>query len=87
MLRITNTTREGTAWLTLEGNLAGPWVEECRCACERETARGLELALDLTDVRFVDAEGVRVLRQMAAAGVVRRSSSFVAELLRTERSQ
>lgn len=85
MLRITRSTRNGTVWLKLEGKLSGPWVAECRSACNREAAQGAPPVLDLAGITFVDREGLHLLRGLAALGVsmpVR--SSFVAELLRWE---
>lgn len=85
MLRITRSNRDGTVWLKLEGKLSGPWVAECRSACNRETTQGASPALDLSGITFVDREGLLLLRGLAAQGVnmpVR--SSFVDELLRWE---
>lgn len=87
MLRITSSTKDGTAWLRLEGKLVGPWVDECRTACARETGRDGRLALDLAAVTFVDADGVRLLRQLVDQGTdIPVRSNFVTELLRLERS-
>ncbi|MCG3127258.1 MAG: hypothetical protein CHACPFDD_02116 [Phycisphaerae bacterium] len=87
MLRITSSTKDGTAWLKLEGKLVGPWVDECRMACARETGRDRRLALDLSEITFVDADGVRLLRELVEQGVdIPVRSNFVAELLRLERS-
>ncbi len=80
MLRITHTSEDGQERLALEGKLVGAWVEECRSAC----ARGGALALDLSEVRYADAQGVAFLREMAAAGRIQKTSRFVAELLRSE---
>ncbi len=84
MLRITSSMEDGTLLLRVEGNLVGPWVEECRAACARETGRGQRFALDLRELRFADAGGVEFLSRMDARGLVSRSSSFVKELLRSE---
>lgn len=87
MLRITNSTKDGIAWLKLEGKLVGPWVVECRSACARDASLGRRLALDLSEVTFVDADGVHLLRQLVEQGVdIPVRSNFVAELLRSERS-
>lgn len=87
MLRITSSTKDGAAWLKIEGKLVGPWVDECRAACMRTTNLGPRLALDLSEITFVDADGVRLLRELVEQGVeVPVRSNFVAELLRSERS-
>jgi anti-anti-sigma regulatory factor len=60
MLRITATE----AKLTLDGQLAGPWVAELKSAWV-ESLR----VVDLTNVTFVDEAGARVLCAMKDAGV------------------
>jgi anti-anti-sigma regulatory factor len=87
LLRITRSTKDGTLWLKLEGKLVGPWVDECRTACTRETGRDRRLALDLSEVTFVDSDGVHLLRLLVEQGVdIPVCSNFVAELLRLEKS-
>jgi len=87
MLRITSSRQDEITRIKLEGKLVGPWVAECRALCAGETARGQELALDVSEVRFADQEGVELLRQMADAGQVERSSGFAAELMRKSKSK
>jgi RNA polymerase sigma-70 factor (ECF subfamily) len=84
MLRITSSRQDGTTRIRLEGKLVGPWVAECRALCAAETARGQELALDVSEVRFADQEGARLLRELAVAGQVERSSGFATELMRED---
>lgn len=87
MLRITSSTKDGTAWLKIEGKLVGPWVDECRAACAQNNRSGRRLSLDLSEITFVDADGVRLLRELVEQGVeIPVRSSFVAELLRLEKS-
>jgi anti-anti-sigma regulatory factor len=56
--------------LRLEGQLSGEWVVECARACQQIHARGLRIQFDLTDVSFLDEPGVKLLRDMCAAGDV-----------------
>lgn len=87
LLRITRTTKDETVWLKLEGKIVGPWVEECRRAIEKESELGTLLALDLSDVTFVDSAGVAFLRETIRKGVETSAhSSFITELLKTEKS-
>lgn len=70
MLRITTTTRpDGTA-ITLEGRLAGPWVDELvqawRSLTAARGARSVSVLLDA--MTFVDAAGKALLRSMHAEG-------------------
>ncbi len=86
MLRITRSMADGAVRLRVEGKLVGPWVDECRAACARETVEGRPLALDLADITYVDADGVQLLRELVEQGVeIPVRSRFVAELLRLER--
>ena len=85
MLRITRSEKDGKIWLRLEGKLLGPWVDEFRATVARETAHRDRIKLDLNEVTFVDAEGLRFLRELTDCGHdIPKRSNFVAELLRTE---
>lgn len=87
MLRITRSVQDGTVCLKLEGKLAAEWVEAFRSACAAEMEHGLRPVLDLSDVAFVDREGLQLLRRLETEGVrVQSRSNFVAELMRLERS-
>lgn len=91
MLRITggtsaNGTTRGEA-LRLEGQVAGPWVEELRRVCNELTgmsgAAARPLVLDLTNVSFVDANGVALFRELTTRLVsLTNCSVFVAEQLK-----
>ena len=48
----------------IEGRVIGPWVVELRTFCERFLGKGYRLTLDLSDVSFVDREGVAALRDL-----------------------
>ena len=78
MLRITEVESAAGRSLRVEGRLAGPWIDELRRACERHAAR----TLDLRGLQTVDADGLKLLRQLALDGIVlERLSSYVAALL------
>ncbi len=69
--------------LRLEGQVRGPWVEELRHTCEQFLARGRALLLDLTDVSFIDLDGVALCRRLRAQNVgILHCSPFVAEQLK-----
>ena len=56
--------------LRVEGQLTGRSVEELRQSCELHGARkGARLTLDLADVSFADAEGIRLLKALKAREV------------------
>lgn len=84
MLRISRVESPDAATLIrLEGQVRGPWVEELRRACEQFLATGNGLILDLTDVSFIDMDGVALCRRLADRKVrLLRCSPFVAEQLK-----
>jgi ABC-type transporter Mla MlaB component len=82
MLRITSEIVDGAPALKLAGNVSGPWVEELRNVVAAACAQTDRVRLDLSDVRYVDAEGGALLREiMRNQGELIRRSTFVAELL------
>ena len=82
MLRITRTiSTESADTLTLEGKLVGPWVAALREACDS----GGQVRLALSAVTFIDADGVKLLRELLARGAtVTSCSGLVAALLHEE---
>jgi anti-anti-sigma regulatory factor len=71
MLRIIEQSAEGSLTLSLAGRLAGEWTPELE-RCWRETVAAQQpqsVAVDLTEVTFVDHTGKRLLAAMAQAGV------------------
>ncbi len=86
MLRISRLPLDGELTLKLEGKILAPWLDEVRHACAEAVNGSVRTRLDLTGITFVDAAGVELLRNLAKHGVeIAASSSFVSELLRTEK--
>lgn len=85
MLKISESKRhERAITLQLEGQIIGPWVDELERVSEPLVSRGLALVLDLTEVVFVDAEGVALLAGFGQRGVtLRNCSPFVEEQLKS----
>ena len=82
MLRITPRQAADRHTLLLEGNLLKEWIEELQQALERLAQDGAAVALDLSGLRFVDAEGARYLRACRERGIaLREASPFVSALL------
>lgn len=82
MLRITTETVDGAPALKVEGSVSGPWVAELRRVVEGAREPAHRLRLDLSAVRYVDAEGVALLHEILRdQGELIRRSTFVAELL------
>ena len=70
MLRISTSRGPGELKVTLEGRLAGPWVDELARAWTSLTATEdpRSLRVDLDAVTFIDSGGKRLLRSMDEAG-------------------
>ena len=67
----------------LEGNLAGPWVEELRSLSDEALSQQKTVSLDLEKVRFVDPHGVGLLRDLARRqGSQVNCSPFVSQQLK-----
>jgi ABC-type transporter Mla MlaB component len=84
MLKIVSVNGTGRlTTLRLAGRLIGPWVEELRLACEAALAKGEVLALDMSEVSFVDQAGVELLRRLRRRDArLSNCSGFIAELLK-----
>lgn len=63
---------EGVRGVTfrLEGRVVGPWVAELREACEKVLEKKRSLTLDLSEVMYASREGVALLLDLKAQGVV-----------------
>ena len=84
MLRIVSTRDQHGTQLFLEGRLIGPWVDECRQACEHALASAGRVTLDLGSVSFVDRDGAALLRKLAGRHAsITNCSPFVAAQLET----
>lgn len=73
--------------MRLEGQVTGQWVEELRRVCHEALCDNghpaRPLVLDLADVFFIDADGVRLFRELAARRVTLANGSlFVTEQLK-----
>jgi anti-anti-sigma regulatory factor len=71
--------------LRLDGKVIGRWVEELRRSCDEVLCvPGRHLTIDLTDVTFIDTDGIALFRELSERGVaLTNCSPFAAEQLRT----
>jgi hypothetical protein len=67
MLKITNKNGAGVTTFTLEGRLAGAWVNELR-SCWEQAGEGAAIRVDLTEVSWVSEEGKELLGDMYSHG-------------------
>jgi ABC-type transporter Mla MlaB component len=87
MLRITRINNHGHETLRVEGKLKGVWVGELQSAWAKVNGRSDPVYLDLADMSFVDAAGIRLLQSLMEQGAVLSAcSGFVAELLDVRKS-
>jgi ABC-type transporter Mla MlaB component len=88
MLRITEETLNGKAGrIRLEGQVVGPYVTEVRKSCEKLLNSRRSLALDMSDVSFVDRNGVTLFKELISRGVsIVNGSPFLTEQLKEDES-
>lgn len=88
MLRITRKVDDdGRTTLKLEGTIAGEWVGELRRSVGSSPRGPVKVTMDLSDVSFVDAEGVALLHELSDLRVeILGATAFVSELLRGPRA-
>jgi hypothetical protein len=68
----------------LEGRIVGPWVAELRRSCELLLSREKSVTLDLSEVSFVDADGVAELNALKSGGVaLANCTPFVEQQIKT----
>lgn len=61
---------DGSVVLRLEGKVSGRWVDELRrLACEVLQKPAARLVLDLTEVSFVEADGLELLHELSSRHV------------------
>lgn len=84
MLRMTTIqTDPHTTTLFLEGRIVGSWVEELTRECEQKLSQAERIILDVSQVSFVDDNGVEVLKNLRQNRVhLTGCSLFLDELLK-----
>jgi anti-anti-sigma regulatory factor len=82
-ITVVESSAEGVR-LRVEGRLTGRWVEELRRTCQLHAINGgIQLILDLADVSFADAEGIKLLKELRIRWVTLfNPTSLVAEQLK-----
>lgn len=69
--------------LRLEGRVVGPWVGEVRRISENILAAGKTMTIDMTEVAFIDGEGLNLFRWLGRHHVtLMNCSGFITEQLR-----
>jgi ABC-type transporter Mla MlaB component len=70
MLKITRTVlSEKEITLQLDGRVTGQWVELLKDTAESVLRDGISLNVDLTNISFVDCEGIALIRNLIQRGV------------------
>lgn len=86
MVRITlvNTT-VGITTMKIEGRIVSDWISVVETECQNLLAQGKTISLDLSDVNFVGAEGVHMIRRLLDQGCVLASCPlFIHHILFTQ---
>jgi hypothetical protein len=82
MLRISKVVDDGRITLRLEGRLLEPWVEALTAECAGLDGDRRQHVLDLSAVTFLDAAGVRAVRELTGRSLkLIGCSGFISELL------
>lgn len=69
--------------LRLDGRVAGQWAELLRDSAESVLDEGLTLNVDLTNISFIDCEGIAVIRSLIERGAQHLNAPlFVAEQIK-----
>lgn len=55
--------------LRLDGRVAGQWAELLRDSAESVLDEGLTLNVDLTNISFIDCQGIAVIKDLIERGV------------------
>ena len=89
MLRITTIAESPSlTTLKLEGRIVSDWVSLLERECLTLLQEKQQVLLDLSDVLFIDARGVEMLKRIANENLeVINSSAFIESLLRGEGDQ
>jgi hypothetical protein len=69
MLRITIRETDGHTTMSMEGKLAGNWVNEVLDTWTKLAASGCPITVNLSGISAVDGSGRRLLSEMHARGV------------------
>jgi anti-anti-sigma regulatory factor len=85
MLRLTRTS-PGTSDVVLkaEGQIVGEWVALLESECRELLATERHVALDLSDVSYLDRQAVRVLRELTRGSLGLVNCPTLVEQLLTE---
>jgi anti-anti-sigma regulatory factor len=75
---------DGKRVVKLEGTVVGSSVEQVESFCRGVLAQGLPLTIDMAEVSFLDARGVRLFKELLSQKVrLLNSSPFLNELLKS----
>jgi anti-anti-sigma regulatory factor len=86
MLRIEKTEVDGISTIRLAGKLLGPWLHEFKALFEGDTPIHA-IRLNLSDVDYIDAAGLKLLSTLRRQGLqIVAASAFVAQLLDQSKS-
>ena len=82
MLRISSDSRSNQVILRLEGEVTQPWTDELERVVTALRSEGNRVVLEMSAVRFVDAQGVDILHKWGPSVVLSNCTPFLKELLK-----
>ena len=69
MIRVITADELESTTITVDGNLAGDYVDAVRTCCQQAISKGKPVRLYLRDVSLIDERGRTLLRELVKAGV------------------
>ena len=82
MLRITQVREDGdTIHLKVEGRVIGDGVSELDRTCEDRLSRNQRIILDMSDVTYIDRQGVDALKRILGNNVQLTDSTLLLQAL------
>lgn len=86
LLKISSDSRANEVILRLEGEVTQPWTDELERVVTALCSDGNHVVLEMSAVRFIDAQGVDILHKWSQTVVLSNCTLFLKELLK-ERSR
>ena len=87
MLRIMTADEPGLTMITVDGELAGDYLEAVEASCDRASSKGKPVWLFLREISVIGEDGRALLRRLATKGVRLTASglctSYVVQLIQS----
>ena len=81
MIRVMTADEPGLTMITVDGHLAGEYMEVVEASCEQARSNGKPIQLFLRDVSLIGEDGQAFLRRLARKGVRLKASGIYTSYL------